>query len=337
MDDFDQRAFPLDVEAWLLEPGDPSVRFWALQDLKGKPLDDPAVREAQEIVMCSPPVKVILDNQEPGGWWVGERDMYLPKYTATTHSLLILSELGSMRTPAIEKAVEHIYKFQRDSGHFLPELPATEKGRASTIKDGCCFDGNILHYLVHFGYLDDPRTKRLLDFTVDYHDGENSGWRCRSYPINPAAVFPKNCYMGATKMLRSLSTIPLEKRGKAIQTIIDREARNILDNWVYRYLQNPDGSRKDKAGWKKLGFPLFYQSDALEVLDTLTSLGISDERMHPAIDIVLEARQPDGKWLLENTYNGKMWVNIEEKGKPSKWITLRALRTLKRLGIADKL
>ena len=56
----------MDVEAWLLEPGDPSVRFWALQDIKGKPQDDPAVLEAQEMVMGSPPVKAILDNQEPG-------------------------------------------------------------------------------------------------------------------------------------------------------------------------------------------------------------------------------------------------------------------------------
>jgi len=26
-----------------------------------------------------------------------------------------------------------------------------------------------------------------------------------------------------------------------------------------------------------------------------------------------------------------MWVDIEKKGKPSKWITLRALQTLRRL------
>jgi hypothetical protein len=55
--------------------------------------------------------------------------------------------------------------------------------------------------------------------------------------------------------------------------------------------------------------------------------------MKPAADLVLNARQPNGTWLLENTYNGKMWINLEEKGKPSKWITLRALRTLRRLGI----
>jgi hypothetical protein len=34
-------------------------------------------------------------------------------------------------------------------------------------------------------------------------------------------------------------------------------------------------------------------------------------------------------WLLEHTYNGKMWVDIEKKGQPSKWVTLRTLRVLK--------
>ena len=327
----------MDPKSWLLESSNPSVRFWALKDLDGRKGDDPDVLEAQERVMDSPPVKVILSRQEPGGWWVGERDMYLPKYTATTHSLLILDELGAERTSAVERGIEHIFRFQRDSGHFLINLPATEKGRASVVNDGCCIDGNIFHYLIHFGYLDDPRTQRLLDFTVGYHDSEGAGWKCRSYPINPAAVFPKNCYMGATKMLRALSTIPLQKRSVEVRSMIDREVENILNNGIYKYLRNPDGTRKDKTGWKKLGFPLFYQSDVLEVLDTLTRLGIRDERMQPAIDIVLEARQPDGRWLLENTYNGKMWVDIEEKRKPSKWITLRALRVLKRLGLADKL
>ena len=36
---------------------------------------------------------------------------------------------------------------------------------------------------------------------------------------------------------------------------------------------------------------------------------------------------------MERSLNGKMLVDIEEKGKPSKWITLRALRVLKRAGV----
>ena len=324
----------MDLSNWLFEPGDPSVRYWALRDLEGRESWDTEVLATQDGIMESPQVKAILTAQDPCGWWVGERNMYLPKYTATTHSLLILAELGAKRTPAIERGIEHMFRFQRASGHFLPDLPTTEKGKASSVKDGCCFDGNILYYLIHFGYLDDPRTRLLIDFNVSNHDDQNAGWKCRSYPINPAAVFPKNCYMGAAKMLRALSMIPLKERGGEIQAIIDHEVENILENGVYRYIRNSDGTYKDKAGWKKFGFPLFYQSDALEVLDTLTRLGVRDNRMRAAIDLVLGAQQPDGGWLLENTFNGKMWVNIEEKGRPSKWITLRALRTLKRMGYA---
>jgi hypothetical protein len=32
---------------------------------------------------------------------------------------------------------------------------------------------------------------------------------------------------------------------------------------------------------------------------------------------------------MEYSYNGKMWADVEEKGKPSKWVTLRALRVLR--------
>ena len=35
------------------------------------------------------------------------------------------------------------------------------------------------------------------------------------------------------------------------------------------------------------------------------------------------------KWILENTFNGRFIANIEQKGKPSKWITLKALQVLK--------
>lgn len=35
-------------------------------------------------------------------------------------------------------------------------------------------------------------------------------------------------------------------------------------------------------------------------------------------------------WLLENTFSGRFQTKIEEKGKPSKWITLNALRVLKK-------
>ncbi len=32
---------------------------------------------------------------------------------------------------------------------------------------------------------------------------------------------------------------------------------------------------------------------------------------------------------MEYSYNGKMWADVEVKGQPSKWVTLRALRVIK--------
>jgi hypothetical protein len=319
-----------DRTEWLLEPSDPSVRYWALKDLLDLEEDSPDVVATRDAIMKSPVVTAILGAMNPEGYWENPDDMYLPKYTASTHQLLILAELGATRTPEIETAVEHLFRFQRNSGHFLTEMPKTERGRDSAVKDGCCFDGNILYYLIRFGYLDDPRTQRTLGFQVEYHDDDNAGWRCRAYPIDPSRVFPANCYMGATKVLKALSIIPEERRSPEIRRVILREVGSLMDNNIYQYLRNPDGGRKDKAGWKRFGFPLFYQTDVLEILDTLTRLGVRDPRMKPSIDLVLDAQQRDGAWLLKDTFNGKMIVDIEEKHRPSKWITLRAMRVLKR-------
>jgi len=47
----------------------------------------------------------------------------------------------------------------------------------------------------------------------------------------------------------------------------------------------------------------------------------------------LSKQDDQGRWKLENTLN-RMWVEIEKKKEPSKWVTLRALRVLKEAGEA---
>lgn len=73
-----------------------------------------------------------------------------------------------------------------------------------------------------------------------------------------------------------------------------------------------------------------YQSDILEILDILTRLEYKDKHMQDAIDKLISKQNQDGTWNLERTFNGRFITNIEKKGKPSKWITLNALRVLKR-------
>jgi len=318
-----------EVMDWLLEPKNPSVRYWALQHLSEKSHEDVAVRKTQADIMESECVKKILGAQEKEGHWEQKENMYLPKYTATTHNLLILSELGAIRTEQIELAIEHVFQFQVNSGHFRMTIPKTAKGKDSKLRDMCCFDGNILYYLLHFGYLKDPRVEQLIQFLIENHS-DDYGWPCRAFPIDPAKVFTKNCFMGAIKVLRGLAAIPIKDKSKEVQLIVDQEVENILQNEIYKYLRLPDGSRKIKAGWRTFRFPMFYQSDILEVLDILTSLGIKDERMQETIDMVVSKQMKDGRWEMRSTFNEKMLCNIDVKNEASKWITLRALRVLKR-------
>ncbi|MFX1299629.1 MAG: hypothetical protein ACFFDE_01695 [Promethearchaeota archaeon] len=314
---------------WLLEPETPGVRYWALQHLKGLSPTDSEVLATQDAIPQSPEVQAILNAQDPKGYWAKSEHIYANKYTATTHSLLILAEFGIKRLPAIERGIEQLFTFQLNSGHFTTVRPKTTRGYTSTVSDTCCLDANILYYLTRFGYLDDPRMQKTIRFLLDHYDDSQVGWKCRAYPINVEAVFPPLCYMGLCKVLKAFSTFPNQYRSKRINAIISQLVELILDNQIYKYLRNPDGTRKEKTGWKRFGFPLFYNSDVLEILDTFTRLGVKDSRMDESINIVMESQQPDGKWLLKHTFNGKFWHDIEKKGKPSKWITLRALRVLR--------
>ncbi len=45
--------------------------------------------------------------------------------------------------------------------------------------------------------------------------------------------------------------------------------------------------------------------------------------------MLLEKQDSQGHWKMEYSYNGKTWSDVEQKGLPSKWVTLRALRALK--------
>ena len=125
-----------DRTEWLLEPSDPSIRYWALKDLLDLEEDDLDVVAAWDAIMESPIVTSILGAMNPEGYWENPDDMYLPKYTASTHQLLILAELGARRTPEIEKAVEHIFRFQRNSGHFLTKLPKNGYGLCDGSSNG---------------------------------------------------------------------------------------------------------------------------------------------------------------------------------------------------------
>ncbi len=57
----------------------------------------------------------------------------------------------------------------------------------------------------------------------------------------------------------------------------------------------------------------------------------SDGRVGRALKWLAEVQNANGKWILESSSSSRMQTNLEQKGRTSKWVTLNALRVIKKL------
>jgi hypothetical protein len=246
---------------------------------------------------------------------------------------MILAELGADKNnDNIRKACEFILVSSQDleSGGFAYSTSMKQGGgRHSEVVP--CLTGNLVWSLIRLGYLDDRRVQHGITWITTYQRFDDGiievprGWPYDR--LKTGCLGKHTCHMGAVKTLKAVAEIPEKKRSDAVKQTIEKGVEYLLLHHVFKSSHNLN--RVPKPGWLKFGFPLMYQTDALEILGILTQLGYKDERMQEAIDVVISKQDNKGRWLLENTFNGRYQVNIEQKGKPSKWITLHALRVLK--------
>jgi hypothetical protein len=327
---------------WLLEPDldNPGVRYFALTDLLDKASDDPEVLEARRAVMSTGPVPAILEAQEADGYWVKPGPGYSPKYRSTVWSLSMLAQLGADGSdPRIQKACEYLLEHAIDkNGAF--SATGTQGGAI------LCLMGNLSAALLDLGWLGDERLHGALEWLARVVTGEGiAAWEEKDAPLrylksatcNPgfccSANNRKPCAWGAVKVMLAFSKLPDVARTPLIQQAIEIGLEFLLgrDPAIADY---PMGySTKPSRSWFRFGYPLFYVTDVLQNLEVLTRFGhATDPRLAAAMDLVSGKQDQQGRWKMEYTYNGKTWVDIEEKGEPSKWVTLRALRVLKGRG-----
>ncbi len=324
---------------WLMEPDNPSARYFTLTDLLGRPADDPEVVEARQTIMKVGPVPAILKEQHADGYWVVPGPGYNPKYRSTVWSVIFLAQLGADGSdPRVRAGGEYI----------LTHSPASHGGfsvNGSPSAAIYCLAGNLCDALLDLGWLGDQRLDRALDWLARAITGEGfappedkkaplryykSGISGPGFPCSANNNLP--CAWGAVKAMLAFSKLPQGARTSTIKAAIETGVAFLLsrDPAVADY---PAGwSEKPSRSWFQFGFPVFYVTDVLQNLEALTGLSLgSDPRLKPALDLVLSKQDMQGQWKMEYTYNGKTWADIEKKGQPSKWVTLRALRVLKRV------
>jgi hypothetical protein len=335
---------------WLLEESNPSVRYFTMLNILGKKRHDPQVSAAREAIPNSKTVRRILQNQHPEGYWEKPDSPYLPKYKSSYWTIMILGQLGVDRTnEKVASACEFIFQFQQNDGAFPSEsicsasreyewrhqkgkrLPPRREFVSSLILESqlSCLTGNMAAALIRIGYSGDARVKKALEWLarVQNRDG---GWLCPYWKAH--ARDKHGCFMGTICTLEALSEVPKQNLTSELKETVSRGAEFLLMHRLFK--ADHHDYRPINQAWLQLSFPWFAGYSLLRGLDVLTKLGyMKDERLSDAVETLLRKRLRSGVWILENSPQGRMQASIESKGKPSKWITLIALRVLKRLSI----
>ena len=322
---------------WLLEEQEPGVRYLTLRDLCDLPLADVQLQHAAELACTKGPIADVLDAMQPEGYWEKSGAGYLPKYRSTVWALILLAQLGAHvdMDPRIPYACNYyLNQSLCENGQI-----GSQSAPSSTVD---CLQGNMCAAMLDLGY-EDERLEKAFDWLARSNTGEgvapmgskNAPLRYYSGKIGPDFVCGANnklpCAWGASKAMLALAKLPGEKRTPLIEQAIQRGIDFFFSVDPAEALYPSGWNEKPSGNWWKFGFPVFYVTDLLQILEVFAELGmLYDPRLKNALDIVRSKQDAQGRWPLEYSYKGKTWIDVGETKQPNKWVTLRALRVLKR-------
>jgi hypothetical protein len=310
----------------LLERDNPSVRALALTELLDRDPEDDQVVEARQGIVEAPDITQILAGQHPDGYW-GRPERYFQKHTGTAWHWLLLLELGlDPMHPQMCKAADFLLDtaYNKEQGAF---------GSQPGLNPVPCYVGWLLWGLYRSGYGHDVRVQSALRWVIDtmrYDDGNEQ------VPDPDNGCWGRHvCARGVIPILRALAELPDAYRSEETERVLREGIEFVLQHRVYKRSHNPDKPMNAKL--TQLTFPGFYWPDFVDVLLLLTGLGCRDPRMEDAITYLRKKQSKAGTWKLQRTYNERskhdtfpVVVPLEERGAPSKWVTLHALIVLKR-------
>ena len=295
---------------WLLQ-GDVSIRYQVYRDLLSQERED--LRQRIELEGWG---AAFLSRRRPDGHW--GRKFYQPKWTSSHYTLLDLRNLCiSPDQPLVRESINMIADHEKGSdGGINP---------SGTIKNSdVCINGMFLNYASYFK-TEEKRIHTVVDFLLSQRMPDG-GFNCqlnRSGAVHSSLHTTLSVLEGITEYKFNGYSYRLDELREAARTAKEF----ILLHQLYLSDRTGDIIRKD---FLRLTYPGRWKYDILKALDYLRYSGSTwDERMHPAIKVILDKRNKDGTWNLQAKHAGEMHFEMENTGQPGRWNTLRALRVLK--------
>ena len=211
---FQSKHLKNDPLPWLLEKDlrNPGVRYFALRDLLGRPEYDPEVVRAKASTQSHGPIPAILSTQHPDGYWAQPGAGYSPSYKKTVWQIIFLAELGAdSHDPRVKRGCEYFLD------HYIASNGAVAMDKPPAPSNVVhCFSGDPLYALFRFGYANDPRVLKALQWQVQAITGEGEVIYYRSGTSGPGFACAYNqkqpCAWGAAKALKALNEIQLQEQ-----------------------------------------------------------------------------------------------------------------------------
>ncbi len=299
-----------DVIAWLLE-GDISIRFQAYRDL----LDEHEPALQKRIAKEGWGLR-LLDAQHPGAYW--GRGFYMPKWSSSHYTLLDLRNLCiSPDCRAAKSSIAGILeKHKASDGGINPNT-------GIQVSD-VCINGMFLNYASYFR-ADEQLLQSVVDFILNQvmPDG---GFNCRS---NRGGAVHSSLHT-TLSVLEGIHEYRTNHYTYRLDELTEAETSSrefILQHQLF--LSDRTG-KVIHPDFLRLRYPFRWHYNLLRALDYFrNSLTPYDTRMDKAISYLIGKRRPDGTWKLASGYPGEVHVVMEKAGKPSRWVTLLAMRILK--------
>ena len=303
------------VIRWLLD-GDPAIRWQTLRDLVGAG-ERTIQRERSKVARQGWGAR-LLARQDREGTWAGGRSsdggLYSPKWTSTTYTMLLLRDFGlPPGNRQADRACALLLDggFQRDGG-----INYGWRGRSET-----CITGMVLSILCYFQH-EDERLDSLADYLLR-EQMSDGGWNCR----RPDGASHSSVHT-TISVLEGLRLYELQ-RGRIAQEVHAAQRRGREFLLIHQLFRSDRTGEIIKPIFLRFSFPPRWHYDILRALDYFQGVNApGDQRLADAIEIVRSRQRQHGHWLLQNSYKGQTYFQLERLGAPSRWNTLRALRVL---------
>jgi hypothetical protein len=285
---------------WLLD-GDVSVQYLTHLLLLDSPSE--VLHQLQARIESEGWGKQFLEARNPSGHW--GLWFYQKKWTCTHYSLLEMKEFGMPRhVPACREMVLRAFD------ECMLTNGAVNFAK-SKVQSDVAVDGMILNYAAYF-CPDEPRVERLAEYILHQVKADGGySWDPESNFSDPHTTI---CVLEGFSEYRKAG---FTKHADHIHASEEKATELLLSRLLFI---------SEDQRFKKLSYPFRYRYDILRALEYLAMVNRAfDGRMAPALWWLEDKKTDSGLWHLENVHKGNVHFNLEEKGKPSRFISVKAM------------